>query len=57
MRKDVGFRTSATALSREVLAATFGVKAGNRSQVSVTVKDPLMEGKVNPIDPIQKWKL
>jgi len=47
---DVGYRTSATALSREVLAATFGVKTGDLPSFPFTVKDPLLVGKINPED-------
>jgi oxalate decarboxylase len=57
MPRDVGYRTLATALSREVLAATFGVRENNMPQFPVTVKEPLIVGKVNPIDPVQKSKL
>jgi oxalate decarboxylase len=50
---DVGYRTSATALSREVLAATFGVDEDKLPEFPFTVKDPLLVGKKNPVDPIK----
>lgn len=50
MPQDVGYRTSATAISREVLAATFGIKEKDLPQFPITVKDPLIVGRKNPVD-------
>ncbi|EPE36124.1 RmlC-like cupin [Glarea lozoyensis ATCC 20868] len=50
---DVGYRTSATALSREVLAATFGVDEDQLPEFPFTVKDPLLVGRKNPVDPVK----
>ncbi|CZR50990.1 uncharacterized protein PAC_00865 [Phialocephala subalpina] len=50
MPQDVGYRTSATAMSREVLAATFGIKEMDLPTFPVTVKDPLIVGRKNPVD-------
>jgi len=53
MPYDVGYRTSATALSREVIAATFGVGTGDLPPFPFTTKDPLLVGKKNPVDPVR----
>jgi oxalate decarboxylase len=50
MPKDVGYRTAATAMSRQVLAATFGVKEGELPVFPETVKDPLIVVRINPVD-------
>lgn len=52
---DVGFRTSATALSREVLASTFEVPISQLPEFPFKTKDPLLVGRVNPVDPIKKY--
>lgn len=49
---DVGYRASATALSREVLAATFGVTEGELPAFPSTPIDPLIVPRVNPVDPV-----
>lgn len=48
---DMGYRTSATALSRGVLAATFGVSQSQLPVFPTTTKDPLIVGRVNTRDP------
>ena len=53
MPYDVGYLTSATALSREVIAATFGVKTGDLPPFPFTAKDPLFVGRINPFDPVK----
>ncbi|KUJ22708.1 putative oxalate decarboxylase OxdC [Mollisia scopiformis] len=50
MPKDVGYRKAATAMSREVLAATFGVAEKELPEFPVTVKDPLIVVRKNPVD-------
>jgi oxalate decarboxylase len=53
MPYDVGYRTFATALSREVIAATFGVAAGDLPLFPFTVNDPLLVGRINSVDPVK----
>jgi len=50
MPYDVGYRTSATAMSREVLAAVFGLATDDFPVFPQTVKDPLIVGKLNAVD-------
>ncbi|KUJ07662.1 RmlC-like cupin [Mollisia scopiformis] len=52
MPGDVGYRASATALSREVLAATFGVEKEELPEFPFTPKDPLLVKRLNPVDPV-----
>ena len=52
MPQDVGYRASATALSREVMAATFGIGDAELPKFPLTTQDPLVVGKHNPIDPV-----
>jgi len=47
MPQDVGYRASATAISREVMAATFSVREGDLPVFPFTPKDPLIVGKFN----------
>jgi oxalate decarboxylase len=47
MPQDVGYRASATAMSREVMAATFNVKDGDLPVFPFTPKDPLIVGNPN----------
>jgi oxalate decarboxylase len=54
---DVGYRASATALSKEVLAATFGVKAQDMPQFPFTSKDSLIVARKYPLDPVKTSKL
>lgn len=49
---DIGYRSSASAFTRPVLAATFGVDDGLLPVFPFTPIDPLMVGKLNPIDPV-----
>jgi oxalate decarboxylase len=49
---DVGYRASASAFSRPVLAATFGVDLAELPEFPFTATDPLFVGKVNPTDPV-----
>ncbi|OOQ87992.1 oxalate decarboxylase OxdC [Penicillium brasilianum] len=48
--KDVGYRTSATALPRETLASTLEVAEKDLPKFPLTVKDPLIVEKKNPVD-------
>lgn len=48
--KDVGYRTSATALPRETLASTLEVPEKDLPRFPLTVKDPLIVGKLNRVD-------
>jgi oxalate decarboxylase len=52
MPYDVGYKASATAISREVMAATFGLKEEALPEFPQTVKDPLIVGRVNSLDPV-----
>lgn len=47
MPQDVGYRASATAMSREVMAATFNVKQGDLPVFPFTPMDPLIVGNPN----------
>jgi oxalate decarboxylase len=52
MPYDVGYRASATAMSREVLSATFGLTTEALPVFPQTLKDPLLVGKFNKVDPV-----
>jgi oxalate decarboxylase len=54
MPGDVGFRTSASALSREVMASTLGVSTDQLPEFPLTTADPLIVGRINPLDPVEK---
>lgn len=47
---DVGFRASASAMSKEVLAATFGMPVEKLPRFPFTPADPLIVGRPNPLD-------
>jgi len=47
---DIGFKASATAYSREVLAATFNTHIDDLPAFPFTPADPLVVSRVNPID-------
>ncbi len=49
---DIGYRATASAFSREVLSATFGVPERNLPEFPFTPIDPLIVGRVNPRDPV-----
>lgn len=49
---DVGYRATASAFSREVLSASFGVPERDLPQFPFTPVDPLIVGRANPRDPI-----
>ena len=49
---DIGFRASASAFSRSVLAASFGVAESELPEFPFTPIDPLIVGKPNPSDPV-----
>jgi oxalate decarboxylase len=53
MPQDVGYCTSATALAREFLAATFEVSKSQLPVFPVTVKDPLIVARKQPVDGIK----
>jgi len=53
MPYDVGYRASATAISREVMAATLGVAIDQLPKFPQTTKDPLIVTKLNAVDPVQ----
>jgi oxalate decarboxylase len=53
MPKDVGYRSSGTAMSREVLAAAFGIKSPQLPVLPFTPKDPLIVSKRNKEDPVR----
>lgn len=50
MPADIGYRTSTSSISREVLAATFGVTTGSLPTLPSTVDNPLIVERVNPLD-------
>ncbi|MCB0860336.1 MAG: cupin domain-containing protein [Solirubrobacterales bacterium] len=49
--EDIGYRASATAYSREVLAATLGVAPADLPKLPFTPEDPLIVDRTNPRDP------
>jgi oxalate decarboxylase len=49
---DVGYRATATAFSREVLAATFDIPERDLPEFPFTPVDPLIVSRTNPRDPI-----
>jgi oxalate decarboxylase len=49
---DIGFRASGSVFSREVLAASFGVDTATLPELPFTPIDPLIVGKLNPLDPV-----
>lgn len=52
MPYDVGYKASATAISREVFAATFGLVEKEVPEFPTTVKNALLVGRVNELDPV-----
>jgi oxalate decarboxylase len=48
---DIGYRASASAYSREVLAATFNVHIDDLPNFPFTKADPLIVNRINPLDP------
>jgi oxalate decarboxylase len=51
MPADIGYRASTSAVSREVLAAAFGVSLGALPPLPLTTEDPLIVPRVNALDP------
>jgi oxalate decarboxylase len=49
---DIGFRATASAFSREVLASTFGVPERSLPAFPFTPVDPLIVARSNPSDPV-----
>lgn len=49
---DIGFRASASAFSRAVLAATLGVPVSELPVLPDTPEDPLIVDRINPVDPV-----
>ena len=49
---DIGFRASASAFSREVLAATLGIPVAALPNLPDTPEDPLIVDRINPVDPV-----
>ncbi|SDY68527.1 cupin domain-containing protein [Herbiconiux ginsengi] len=49
---DVGYRATASAFSREVLAAAFRMPLADLPEFPFTPVDPLLVGRVNPRDPV-----
>jgi oxalate decarboxylase len=47
---DIGYRASASAYSREVLAATFNVHIDDLPEFPFTKVDPLIVTRNNPVD-------
>jgi len=50
---DIGYRASASAFSRRVLASTFGVAEAELPQFPFTPVDPLIVSRENPLDPVE----
>lgn len=50
--EDVGYRTATTALSRGVLASTFGVTVEELPVFPFVTNDPLLVKVINPVDPV-----
>ncbi|MDT5071713.1 MAG: oxalate decarboxylase [Mycobacterium sp.] len=48
---DIGYRASASAYSREDLAAAFNTHIDDMPTFPFTPADPLVVGRVNPVDP------
>ena len=48
---DIGYRSSASAYSKEVMAATMGVPLGELPELPFTPEDPLIVERRNPVDP------
>lgn len=51
---DIGYRASATALSRKVMAATFGVEDKDLPIFPFTPANRLIVGRYNNLDPVSK---
>ncbi len=49
---DVGFRASGSAFARGVLAATFGLDEDQFPALPLTIADPLLVRRINPVDPV-----
>jgi oxalate decarboxylase len=52
--EDIGYRATASAYSREVFAAVFGVAAEDVPDFPFTPVDPLLVERVNPVDPVEE---
>jgi len=52
MPGDIGYRATASAFSREVLAASFDVAERDLPQFPYTPVDPLIVSRPNPRDPV-----
>ena len=48
---DIGYRASAAAYTREVLAATFNTHIDDLPDFPFTASDPLLVNRSNPLDP------
>jgi oxalate decarboxylase len=57
MPYDVGYRASATAISKEVMAATFGLDEDKVPEFPQTVEDPLLVGRFNAVDTVIRSRL
>ena len=58
---DIGYRIAATAMSRDVLAATLGVPVHLLPKTPRTDEDPLIVARINPVDKVThpegtKWE-
>jgi oxalate decarboxylase len=49
---DIGYRATASAFSREALAASFGIRERDLPQFPFTPMDPLIVARSNPVDPV-----
>ena len=57
MPYDVGYRASATAISKPVMAAIFGLEEEELPEFPQTVKDPLIVKRFNAVDAFAAAKL
>jgi oxalate decarboxylase len=53
MPGDIGYRATASAFSREVLAASLNISERDLPQFPFTPIDPLMVARANPRDPVR----
>lgn len=51
---DIGYRTTATVFSREVMASTLGVDEGSLPDFPFTTADPLIVARKNPTPPARE---
>jgi oxalate decarboxylase len=55
MPLDVGYKSTATGISHEAMAATLGFKRDAMPKLEGTKEHPLMVRKIHPVDPVAQW--